>query len=1159
MTNHVVGSPAKRHVGILDYWHKIEFFIPYDLQGQVLEAADAEWSVKLLSARDLERQSVHALWSFKVPDDRKLTRFDVYLGIFDKAELADVTRRIVNQELGANEAIEQDERGELEGLTCAASLRVNASGELNLDELKVSTVPWALGRIAAHGLKSLDFGGFRADLDALQRDVITFRTTLGDALASIEGGDRRCTSGELTALLRLLSRWAGHDLSGGDAGAPAVVIHARSIKKDDNAEKAGSPAEPAKAVADGHDDDEEDDEQPHQELTEIGILNSFFAEDLARAAASLQQGSASVPLQAYLTPRPLASRLDLYRDKGPQAISEGLRPKHLNRGRWPGNPAHKMSLMQQFAVNSIFNQLRDPGLFSVNGPPGTGKTTLLREVFAENLVRRARVLAKCATARDAFVGKSRAVSFVGEQDCTVHELREELTGFEMVVASTNNAAVENISKDLPRTKALGKALKPNEKGWRDASGRATFSYLQPVARNLFERTRGGGYTKPVSGDEDTWGLFSCALGKQGNRSAFVRGLSFAGGVKGAKKPLKYFDPTRHQTIWTWRNGYAGATFAEAKRAFAAADEAANEWIARLDRFATLDRGGQVIPQEDYCGAAARAVIDADAAHLQANVEFGRLDEEWNLCKRQLELLQTERALIETRRPGWWTRMRNRQAKAAHDAELADNGHKLSTWVRKQYEVEPTRESARRILAAAAAVARKAQAQLDAQQRDWRRLAAEYGVLKHEFPEAKQTLRAADLDADDWQVGGLWHSEVVNEKRSALLVAALQLHEAWLAEALQQSGGLGGNVVALCHLLKGRRLQDPIQALSIWRSLFMIVPVVSCTFASFARQFRDLGPSSIGWLFVDEAGQAVPQAAVGALWRAQRAVVVGDPLQIEPVFTVPIKLLEALAKASDLPGDMTVTPDKTSVQNLADEANALGAIVGGEGQSRWVGSPLRVHRRCVDPMFSIANEIAYQGKMIFFDPRDPSARQPPADSLDIGPSAWVQAGGETSYKQLVEDQVGLVYDAVLALYSRVGRLPPLYIITPFKSVKKRLFEVLSEWRYWQADLHAGTPLPKQGDLREWCEKHIGTVHTFQGKEEDIVWLVLGCDDRTAGAADWAASKPNLLNVAVTRAKHRCFIIGDEALWGGRGHFAAARAGHMPRITPQQFMQRIRQGP
>nr|WP_246828205.1 AAA domain-containing protein [Rhizobium redzepovicii] len=81
----------------------------------------------------------------------------------------------------------------------------------------------------------------------------------------------------------------------------------------------------------------------------------------------------------------------------------------------------------------------------------------------------------------------------------------------------------------------------------------------------------------------------------------------------------------------------------------------------------------------------------------------------------------------------------------------------------------------------------------------------------------------------------------------------------------------------------------------------------------------------------------------------------------------------------------------------------------------------------------------------------------------------------------------------------------------------------------------------------------TVHTFQGKEEDIVFMVLGADADHSGAAAWAASKPNLLNVALTRAKRRFYIVGDRTLWQTLPYFRET-ANALETVQAAEFLAR-----
>ncbi|RKE37530.1 AAA domain-containing protein [Paraburkholderia sp. BL23I1N1] len=299
-------------------------------------------------------------------------------------------------------------------------------------------------------------------------------------------------------------------------------------------------------------------------------------------------------------------------------------------------------------------------------------------------------------------------------------------------------------------------------------------------------------------------------------------------------------------------------------------------------------------------------------------------------------------------------------------------------------------------------------------------------------------------------------------------------------------------------------------MQLWDTFFLVVPLVSTTFASFPRLFAGVGREQLAWLLIDEAGQAAPQQAVGAIWRARRSIIVGDPLQLEPVVGVREELMQPLLQRSF--SENHWAPPAASAQTLADRANRYGMLLGNpDSDSRvWLGSPLLVHRRCLDLMFKIANSIAYHNKMVYGAEED-------AGPEGIGRSRWIDVPAEFSEGHWVEAQASVALDLIHAItggtLKQKGQFKA-YVVTPFKTVSDKSCELLST-RYGEAS-----------------KGMAGTVHTFQGKEAEHVIFLLGGNPKTPGViASFAGAKPNLVNVAVTRAKRRLYVVGDLAYWTG----------------------------
>ena len=219
-------------------------------------------------------------------------------------------------------------------------------------------------------------------------------------------------------------------------------------------------------------------------MPETLLLNSFFLADLSHARKLFSEHKAPQNLRRYLgVERPHHTR-DLLCNN--TALAEAVSPGLTQLARWPGRNRHSLVLLQQAAVNLAFRETMAAGLIGINGPPGTGKTTLLRDLVAGVVSQRAEAMAKFDNPETAFEHTGQKLK-AGNSWIHLYRLDPSLRGFEMVVASSNNKAVENVSAELPGRDAI-------------ANDAPLLRYFKTLSDALHQR--------------ETWGAIAAVLGKR---------------------------------------------------------------------------------------------------------------------------------------------------------------------------------------------------------------------------------------------------------------------------------------------------------------------------------------------------------------------------------------------------------------------------------------------------------------------------------------------------------------------------------------------------------------------------------------------------------------------------------------------------------------------
>jgi hypothetical protein len=248
------------------------------------------------------------------------------------------------------------------------------------------------------------------------------------------------------------------------------------------------------------------------------------------------------------------------------------------------------------------------------------------------------------------------------------------------------------------------------------------------------------------------------------------------------------------------------------------------------------------------------------------------------------------------------------------------------------------------------------------------------------------------------------------------------------------------------------------------------------------------------VILDEATQCDIASCLPLLFRARRAVVVGDPKQLRHISFLPESRQVASARECELTATQQIQyhyRDKSILDAVSD------SIVDQE------------HVSFLNEHFRSLPDIIRFSKTEFYSDSLAVMREQPR-TADLRCVQIRRTNGQRStngVNQVEADQ--LVTDLLEHIAANsTESAQTIGVLSPFRDQVDYLSKALEK--------NLSFDQMRRHDLL------IGTAHTFQGEERDVMWLSLAIDGDAHSATVRFINTPQLLNVAITRARQLQFV-------------------------------------
>ena len=289
-----------------------------------------------------------------------------------------------------------------------------------------------------------------------------------------------------------------------------------------------------------------------------------------------------------------------------------------------------------------------------------------------------------------------------------------------------------------------------------------------------------------------------------------------------------------------------------------------------------------------------------------------------------------------------------------------------------------------------------------------------------------------------------------------------------------------------------------------RFVQVVLKVWGSTLKSIRKTFP-LKRRLFDYVIFDEASQVDLPSAAPALYRAERAIIVGDEMQLSHIAKLTHDVDKSIAE------DCGILQEDGLYQKVKYRKMSLY----GTGEKCFSKEPVKLknHYRSEDDIAALCNECFYEGELKMRSNLDWD-RYPKDFPRGID---WIPCTGETLRRggsKVNHAEVGKVMEALKRLLNRIkGTELSVGIVTPYIAQMKALAHRVDHHKEANRELYEGHNV------------EVLTAHKFQGSEKDIMIASIVVAGRGDGNDSWYR-KPQILNVALSRARYYLVIVGDK---------------------------------